>query len=329
MNIRTILGMGSVAVSLALAGCGGGGGTDNPVTPPSGNAPIQGRYLMAFHTCQPSACSNPQNHSTWLAQSDDGIAWQPVPGYTPHNGSVPDVIRRDNTLYIFNPNRVRRYDFSTQRWSDPLPVTLTTASGQNELFVDPSLTLDEQGRLVMFYLVGQMGSDPAQCAPGQSPCTKVFRSATEVAGSDGTAFTVDAGDRLTVELQAGEIASDPDIFKAPVAGQVLYISRGMGTAAYTSSTLRGTYSAAGKGLLTQAGGVPAGHYDSTSGRYWTYVHSNQADGLQVIRRTTHAGLDTAIDSSSFTTVIGSGSYPSLGSGVSAASPSFTVNLARP
>lgn len=69
---------------------------------------INGKYLMAFHACDTAAdnCRDPRNHRVYLAQSDDGTQWSIVPGWTPHGGSVPDVIRRGETLYIYPPGNL-------------------------------------------------------------------------------------------------------------------------------------------------------------------------------------------------------------------------------
>jgi len=70
------------------------------------NLEITAPYLMAFHACDTSAgidCNMPMNHKVYLAQSEDGVNWSLVPGWQPFQGSVPDVIRRGDTLYIYTP----------------------------------------------------------------------------------------------------------------------------------------------------------------------------------------------------------------------------------
>jgi hypothetical protein len=267
---------------------------------------------------------------TYVAQSDDGVSWSPIPGYQSYNGSVPDLIRRVNTLYVYTPGIVRRYRIDRNTWESPVPVRLQTTSGTTERYVDPSLTLDEQGRIVLFYLLAPSSpsGDPARCFAGETSCTKLFHSATEVPGSDGMEFIVDPGDRVRVTI-TNDTASDPDIFRGPV-GYVLYISRGPSIQVYTSPDLRGQYqlsSALPGGMLTnRTGGVPAGYYDPATSRYWTFVHSSQSPGaLPTICRAVHASLDRQLVDSDFVTVVSGATFPGLGPGSSVESPGFALN----
>jgi len=286
-------------------------------------AGITGTYILAFHTCDTatSDCRDPRNHRVYLAQSDDGASWSLVPGWEPYQGSVPDVIRRGDSLYIYTPNQVRRYRFSTGTWEEPVQVTLTDPEATGG-YVDPSLFVDDQGRLVLFYLLGIIGQDPAGCGPGQTMCVKHFHSATEVEGSDGTAFVAEPGDRVQVTINSPGSASDPDIFYDG-ARYVLYISRGPSVQVYTSPTLHGNYTLLDDlpgGYLTHAGGVPSGHFDPSTSRYWTYVHTNQG----IIRRAVHKSLDTPLSDSDFVTVL-SGNSVGLGTSYRVESPGFAVN----
>ncbi len=300
------------------------------ITPISTPAPkLTAKYLLAFHACDTATtnCNDPRNHKTYVAQSEDGASWQPIPGYTPHWGSVPDIIRRGDTIYVYNPQILRRYRVDKGLWEGIGPVKITRPDGSYELFVDPSPTVDENGKIVLFYLVGMTGGDPARCLPGESSCTKVFRSATEVEGSDGSAFTVDPGNRLEITITSQDTASDPDIFRGKDE-YILYISRGPSVQALSSSQLRGNYtniaSLANGILVSGSGGIPAGHYDPTTGNYWTYVHIPK-DNVQVIRRAEHTSLDSPIPDSKFTTIITGSGFPGLGTTYRVESPGFTEN----
>lgn len=291
---------------------------------------VTGPYVMAFHGCDSAVtnCMDPRNHRMYLAQSADGASWTMVPGWKPINGSVPDLIQRGNILYIYSPGRLSRYHLDTNIVENlgPGSVSVTGLSGG---FVDPSLFLDDQNRLVLFFLPGRGpgGGDPAGCPPGVSSCVHHIDSATEVAGSDGTQFTLDSGDRATVTLQtAGPIrtASDPDIF-FDGTGYVLYISHGPSISVWTSPELRGTYSlltTLPNGLLSdRTGGVPAGYYDAVSMRYWTYSHVN-SNGVSIIRRAVHADFSRQLTNTDWTTVI-SGSSIGLTATTNVESPGFT------
>ena len=291
---------------------------------------LTGKYLHAFHACDPNTttCTDPRNHKTYIAQSDDGVAWSLLSGYVPHSASVPDLIRRGNTLYVYSPGTLRRYHIDTDTWETPVSVIVTGSGSALESFVDPSPTIDENGKIVLFYLVSQIGGDPARCPTGQATCTKYFRSATEVSGSDGASFTVDGGDRASIFLDGYAImtASDPDIFR-DASQYVLYISIGPSVQVYTSASLRGSFtkvSSLPNGMLaSNLGGIPAGHYDSTIGQYWTYVHT-QENGKSVIRRAVHPILSASLTASQFTTIV-TGSTVGLGSSYHVESPGFALN----
>jgi hypothetical protein len=148
-----------------------------------------------------------------------------------------------------------------------------------------------------------------------------------VGGSDGTRFTVDSGDRAAIPISGNQTASDPDIFAGP-NGYVLYISRGQGVQVLASATLRGTYGnvpGLPQGMLTNfAGGIPSGHYDSASGKYWTYVASNQTGSMQVIRQAIHDRIDMPLADSAFATILSGSTFPGLGASYTVGSPGFAV-----
>ena len=288
---------------------------------------IAGKYLLAFHACEQNTCNDPRNHQVYLAESNDGASWSVVPGWTPHNGSVPDVVRRGDSLYLYSTTGIRRYRFQTKTWEDPLPVTLKTVSGAEEMYVDPSPIVDKDGRIVLFYLVGTRGYDPARCAPGETSCTKYFRSAVEVDGSDGTDFQVLDGNRLEIPITSQSSASDPDLF-SDGSRYVMYISRGNSVQVYTSAELNGAYallSGLPEGYLNQnTGGIPAGFYHAETRKYWTYVHIPQGN-IQVIKRALHSSLSTPLTATDFTTVLTGADVAGLGPSWSVASPGFAVN----
>lgn len=290
--------------------------------------PFTKHYLMAFHTCS-SGCQDPRNHVTRLVESDDGISWMPVEYFVPFNGSVPDLITRGSTAYLFNPGQVRSWDTKTQAWSAPRQVQIRDSLNFLVPFVDPSPIIDDSGRIVLFFLNSTgnpPGQDPAGCNP--YPCVKHFDSAIEGGGSDGAAFRLQPGHRLSVTLQNGT-ASDPDIFRND-SGYVLYVSRGQSTAAYRSKNLHGGYApvpSLPQSTLTNAGGIPAGHFDPKTKRYWTYVHAN-VQGATVIRRAEHEGFGVQLGPSDFGTVM-SGPMLGLDASTTTESPGFSVNTLPP
>lgn len=299
--------------------------------------PFTKKFIMPFHTCDKAAsanCNDPVNHVTRLAESDDGLRWTLVPNFTPLKGggmvppvSVPDLIQRGDKAYLYVPSAVYIYDRTTNKWSSNTAYTITDESGASIRFVDPSPMLDTEGRIVLFFLNSNssgMGMDPAGCA--SYPCTKRFDSAIEVAGSDGKRFVMQSGPRVQITLDGTMIrtGSDPDIYYDGTK-YILYISAGPVTLAFSSSTLHGAYTPliGTSGILTNLGGVPCGHYDSETKRYWTFVQSNE-NGTNVIKRSVHADFSRQLTSADFTTVI-SASSVGLSAQNNVESPGITTN----
>lgn len=286
-------------------------------------------YLLALHVCKTATtCDTPGTHEVYLAQSDDGMSWELVPSWVPFQGSVPDVIRREDTLYFFtaiNEGTLVRYHMDRSQWDEATSVKVEGLGADG--FVDPSLILNEEGRLVLFFLYGkEKGVNPAGCLPEEESCTQHFGSATEVEGSDGTQFSLDNGDRVQVELSEGgeSSASDPDIF-FDGKQYILYIAHAESLSVWTSSDLRGEYSQVNQRLSNQSGGVGSGYYDQASGTYWSYVHNTDPDtGSSTIRWASHTTFLELLGEGEWNTVI-SASTLGLDDDYSVASPSFAVN----
>ncbi|MFZ9842756.1 MAG: hypothetical protein ACO3EQ_00310 [Ilumatobacteraceae bacterium] len=268
-------------------------------------------YVMAFHTCANGAtdCNNPANHIVQLAQSADGVSWSLVSGWQSYRGSVPDAFRRGNTLYVFSTSGLLKVNMTTGE-------TSTTSVSLNEgSFVDPSIAQLPDGRLILFYLPGIMGQDPAGCAPGEASCVRQIRSAVEVAGSDGSRFVVDSTPRVSETITSGSF-SDPDIFFNG-SEWVLYVSRGPSVHAYTSSSIQGSF--AFRAVVSNSlGGVPSG-LQMADGTIATYVHSNVGGGTEIRRATSSTGASSI---ASFQTSL---TAQSLGLGTHAESPGIAAN----
>lgn len=73
-------------------------------------APLVEKYLMAFHSCVGGSpdCNKPAQHEVQLTQSQDGSTWTVVEGWQAYPGSVPDVLRRDEVLYVISTSGLRR-----------------------------------------------------------------------------------------------------------------------------------------------------------------------------------------------------------------------------
>ena len=92
-------------------------------------------YLMSFHTCATGVtdCNNPSNHIVQLAQSADAISWSMVGGWQSYEGSVPDVFRRGDTIYVYSTSGLLRINVKT---GVSTTSSVTLSSGK---YVDPSL----------------------------------------------------------------------------------------------------------------------------------------------------------------------------------------------
>ncbi len=291
------------------------------------NLDIREPYLLAFHACNMAeyACDTPADHQVYLAQSADGRNWSLISGWQPYNGSVPDLIRRGETLYIFSPGTVTRYHLDSGLLE---ATTRVTIEGLTDGFVDPSLLLDDDGNLVLFFVYGRIGGDPGGCQEGETSCTVSVGVAREVPGSDGTRFTLLDHNAVDVEINANtdlKSVSDPDVF---YDGEryVLYVSHGLSVSVWTADDWQQPFSrweALPQGLLSYgAGGVPSGYFDPKSGQYWTYVHYASGPDIPTeIRLAQHPTLDVRLQRSAFTTVL-SGASIGLGADYLVASPSI-------
>lgn len=280
------------------------------------------RYLMPYHYCEGTSCGNPQNHITSFAESDDGINWTVVADLPVLSGSVPDAVIRGSELYLFNPGTVKVYNSGTKTFGSSAKVTIKDSLNNTVNFVDPSPIIDSDGNIVLFYLNSTgISGDPASCST--FPCIKYFDSAIEVPGSKGTEFLQQKGHRLSLTLNSGS-GSDPDIYFDGTQ-YIMYVSAGSNVNAYYSTTLHGDYSAfpmlTNNGQLTNVGGIPCGHFDTTSSQYLTYVHANN-NGATEIRLIQHSDFSSLV--TSYTTVL-TGTTAGLGASYSVASPGFLEN----
>ncbi len=278
---------------------------------------------MAYHFCDNNNCGNPMTHTVQLAESDDGISWSAMPGFTGYQGSVPDPIIRGEKCYIYTPGKVRRYNRITDSWETTSnQVQIKDALGNIVSYVDPSALVDQDGLINLFFLnsTGIMG-DPAQCA--SPPCIRNFDSAIEVPGSDGTQFVVQNGHRISITVNGNWGPTDPDLF-SDGANYYLYLSQGTTTLVYRSSTLHGSYSALttlpNGNQLTNSAGIPSGMYRVDQGLYYSYGHMNNA-GQTEIRLATHTNFNAQPTYSAIVTAASTG----LASTVSVASPGICEN----
>jgi len=262
------------------------------VTPPSG------AYVMGFHTCS-SDCENPVGHTVRLVQSQDGVVWTDVVGWKPLSGSVPDVIRRGNTLYVIGAG-LTRIDMTTGKATADY-FKVKKADGKSALARDVSFAGQlSDGRFVVAYVPSMQDVVGAAAIPVQL--------AVEDVGSNGSTYTF-TGTAISIgstSLPVPGQPTDPDIFFNGTQW-VLYVSVGANVVSFTSSSISGPYDTASATVVSSnAGGVPAGV--QSDGGVMAFVNSGPTRDSLVIKRAVSATGTTPLPSSAFTTVLTGAAY---------------------
>jgi hypothetical protein len=297
---------------------------------PTGSSPpvsLGGAYLIAFHACSAFTldCNDSRNHRVYPAESSDGVTWNLVAGWRPLAGSVRDVIRRGDTVYVYTSPTPARPHLASGTEDAPVCISLRTANGQpaDIRLIDVSLILGDQGRLLLFFLRGTLGSDPAMCAPGRATCTKRIGSATEVEGTDAAEFVLDDGDRLSLSIGAGtpiQSVSDPDLL-TDGRDMLLLSSHGSWMTVWTSLDLRGTcrqMNVPPMGFLAAgSGGAGADYFDSSSS-FWLCAHGHRQ--VEVVIRRAELQYPTRQFEEPDWAIILTGESLGLGQGVNVESP---------
>ena len=273
-------------------------------------------YLMAFHSCE-EACQGPQNHVSYLAGSDDGKSWTHIEAFAGLKGSVPDIVAFEDSLYLFHTGQ--------KNWAKINACYDVLEEGKIGLqsdtdksgFVDPSLFVDN-GELVLFYLPGTMGQDPAGCAT--YPCTKEIHSARS--GLPLSTFTQSPGARTQHTLETGGTFSDPDIIRHG-DDYLLYVSMGQNTAVFSSKTLEGDFKSPDHPQVRQisqqnSGGVPSAI--SVGNEVWLYV-----SGPAEIRRAVIPDGLTAAQPQDFETVLTGQAFAGASAQTMVSSPSVIAS----
>jgi hypothetical protein len=187
-----------------------------------------------------------------LYVSSDSVHFTPAPGFSPGSGTSPTPVRRGPTLYLFDsPSQsagvlagaLRRFTVAGGRVTEQAPASyqIQLASPEDaqrataDSFV-PSFAVDDSGGLTLLYeLRFEPGTNAcpfvSRSTAGQSPaarqgnfggqsCVKL-RTATEVAGSDGTAFTGDPGNRIVLGFDPTDSIGPPALLRADRGWAVL------------------------------------------------------------------------------------------------------------
>jgi len=276
-------------------------------------------YMIAFHACT-SNCGNPQNHTIYLAGSNDGVTWSLISAFAGRAGSVPDLVFFNRYLYLFHAAGAESWVKMNACFEVVETGSVALVSAEDTAgYVDPSLVaagLD----LTLFYLPGIFGADPAGCT--SYPCTKKIHSAT-ADDTTLTSFTQVTGDRVALTIASG-VLSDPDIVAKSDGTYALYVSAGPSTYVFTSPTVDGTFTSPDgstpRAISNNSGGVPSA-LQAPYGQIWLYVTKNQS-GVEVLRRGVSADGITPISDAQFATVIDHSISAGFTSATSVSSPSI-------
>ena len=219
-----------------------------------------------------------------LLQSSDGVRWAPVPGFAPGPGSAPAPARRGPTLYVYDSATVaggglggalRRFAVgSGGRLAEQAPssyqVQLTSPEDAQRAApggLAPSVAVDDAGLLVLVYALRFEPGTNACPVAGQA-CVKL-RTATETAGSDGTAFTGDPGNRLVLGFDPTATVGPPALLRASAGWAALLQGPAACLHVLTAADPRAQYRNAGC-ALADGPASPSGLWDRRLREYRLY-----------------------------------------------------------
>jgi hypothetical protein len=219
-----------------------------------------------------------------LYGSTDGVRFTASPGFTPGPGSSPAPIRRGSKLYLYGTPALSAagLDGAARRFTaradgrlaegPPAAYSVQLASPEDAARATPggpapSLGVDDAGSLVLLYALRYEPATNACPVAGQA-CVKL-RTATEVAGSDGTAFTGDPGNRIVISLDPADSIGPPSLLRADKGWAVLMQGPGGCLHALTAADPHGAYRNAG--CISDGGPAsPSGLWDARLREYRLY-----------------------------------------------------------
>jgi hypothetical protein len=219
-----------------------------------------------------------------LYGSSDGVRFTPSPGFTPGPGSSPSPVRRGPTLYLYGSpalsaqglgGALRRFAARADgRLAEGSPAVYGVQLASPEdagratpSALAPSLAVDDAGSLLLLYALRYEPGTNACPLTGQA-CVKL-RTATEVAGSDGTAFMGDPGNRIVVSFDPADSIGPPSLLRADKSWAVLMQGPSGCLHALTATDPHGAYRNAG--CISEGGpAVPSGLWDARLRVYRLY-----------------------------------------------------------
>ncbi len=161
-----------------------------------------------------------------LLASSDGVRFTAALASWP--GTAPAPVRRGGTVYVYDSpavssrglsGTVRRFAFAGARLVAKGSTTYNVQIASSEDVLrstqgsfTPSAAVDENGAIVLLYALRFEPSTNACPVAGQA-CVKL-RTATEIAGSDGTGFTGDPGNRVVIGFPPADTLDPPALLRA-------------------------------------------------------------------------------------------------------------------
>lgn len=237
---------------------------------------ITRQVLMTFQAClgTQEECDASDNYSLWLAQSDDLLRWEIVPGWVPLSDRGADLVKRSDTVYLYSDGgKVRYLDLSLGTLSCAEDVELVDAAGtvlDAEILSPAPILSSTSNRIVLGFLDASEGKagDPATCT--SFPCVRHILSAEETPNGLGARFEMSSGNRLVLSLTSeNPRIYDPEwLSTGATDGFLFFIPRSDSTLdLFASTTLGATYTSIGQVLEH---GTPASFlHDGT--QYWEFA----------------------------------------------------------
>ena len=243
-----------------------------PLAVPAGGSAVRpARFLLAISGGGTSS----------LLASSDGVRFSAA--ISSWSGSVPSPVRRGAALYVYDTpaitadgltGSVRRFAIAangalTARASASYTIQLKSPEDAKRATpgsFDPSVVVDDNGALVLFYALRYEPATNACPVSGQS-CVKL-RTATEVSGSDGTQFTGDPGNRVVVSFPPSETVGPPSVLRAEFGWAGLFSGPRRCVHLVTGRDLRGHFK---EGCVAQASPeTPSALWSETLHQYRLY-----------------------------------------------------------
>jgi hypothetical protein len=219
-----------------------------------------------------------------LYGSSDGVRFAPSPGFPPGPGSGASPVRRGPTLYLYSVpalsadglgGTLRRFAARADgRLAEGSPsaytvqlASLEDAGRSTPGGLMPGLAVDDARSLVLLYALRYEPMTNACPVAGQA-CIKL-RTATEVAGSDGTTFTGDPGNRIVVGFDAADSIGPPALLRADKGWAVVMQGPSGCLHVLTATDPHGAYRNAG--CIVDGGPAgPSGLWDARLREYRLY-----------------------------------------------------------